>query len=51
MSESLKYRCNNCGTVWDGDEFTLDCDSCSSSDIEIAKELTQKNQKGRPSRR
>lgn len=42
MSESLNYRCNDCGHVWEGDEFTLDCENCSSSDIEIAKELTQR---------
>lgn len=42
MSDSLNYRCNNCGHMWEGDEFTLDCENCSSSDIEIAKDLTQR---------
>lgn len=42
MSDSLNYRCNSCGHMWEGDEFTLDCENCSSSDIEIAKDLTQR---------
>lgn len=38
MSDKLKYSCNNCGHVWEGDEFTLDCENCNSADIEIAKD-------------
>lgn len=33
----MKYHCFECKHIWDGDDFTLDCPQCRSTEIDIYK--------------
>jgi hypothetical protein len=31
----VKYNCRNCGSVFEGDDFTLECPKCDSTELDI----------------
>jgi len=38
----VKYNCRNCGSVFEGDDFTLECPKCDSTEFDIYGEKADK---------